>query len=164
MRKRIHVKTVWGRVSDPRAVAKPRLVFRLMKLRQCATEPLQSASPWPGRVRDPPLHEQRRAIVPGPAAFFRGAHLPDRRVPLRGGPARIRFGFIGKQIHQDQRKFCSHHAESVLALKQADYVAKIFSVIADHDGHAVLRRLNDIVSAARNQAATHECDISQGIE
>jgi acetyl/propionyl-CoA carboxylase alpha subunit len=75
------------------------------------------------------------------------------------------FGFIGKQIHQDQRKFrSSDHPDSVLTLKQADNVSKVLGVIADHDGHAVLCRLNDIVSAARDQASAHECHIGQGIK
>src|SRR6185312_310105 len=42
----------------------------------------------PGRVRDPPLREQRRAIVPGPAAFFPWRPSATAKSPLRGGPAR----------------------------------------------------------------------------
>ena len=49
-------------------------------------------------------------------------------------------------------------------LKQADDVSEILGVVARHNSHAVLRRFDDIVSAARHQASAHERHIRQGVE
>ena len=51
-----------------------------------------------------------------------------------------------------------------MRLEQADDVAKIFGVIANHDGDAVSSGLNNIVPTLRDEAATDEGDIGEAID
>ena len=41
---------------------------------------------------------------------------------------------------------------------------KVLGVVARYDGNSVLRGLDDVVSAARDQASAYEGDIGQAIE
>src|SRR6266542_2859252 len=51
----------------------------------------------------------------------------------------------------------AHHG--LAALKAGDDIAKVFHVWASDDGARKKRRLEDVVSAARNERAAHEGDI-----
>ena len=72
---------------------------------------------------------------------------------------------VVQQLHKHKRQL-SHTDDPhrIPALEQRYDVAKVLGVIASYDGNSVLRGLDDVVSAARDQAATHEGEIGEAIE
>ena len=87
--------------------------------------------------------------------------IVSSRAPAEGPP----FGVVREQLHQGQRQLRqTHDPHRVAALKQGHNVAEIFRVVSGHDGHAVLRRLDNVVPAARHQASADESHIGQSIE
>ena len=95
-------------------------------------------------------------------AVFREQHLqclrrPSCRAGLRadgfeGMPSQgCAVDIIFQQFHEYKRQFRgAHNPYRIAALKQADDVAEIFGVVPHHDGDAIERRLNNIVSAFWN--------------
>ena len=125
------------------------------------------ASPWPGRVQRPaPTRSDEGSNNCSRACIVLSvAPICDRSVSAPRRPSAIRSSSLESKSIRTSRKFRRpDYPHSILTLKQTDDVAEILRVIANHDRHAVLRRFDDIVSAARNQASAHECHVGQRIE
>jgi len=58
---------------------------------------------------------------------------------------------VCQQFHQSERQIRgAHDAHSISAVEERDDVAEVLGVVPYHDRRALLRRLNDIVPAARH--------------
>jgi len=72
---------------------------------------------------------------------------------------------IFQQFHEYKRQFRgAHNPYRIVTLKQADDVAKVFGVVSHHDGDTMQRRLNNIVSPARDKTPADKSDVRQRIQ
>ena len=88
--------------------------------------------------------------------FQRGQCIPAERCA---------FFFVLDQLHQHEREFGKpDDTNGVAAGKEIDDVAEVLVVVAGDDGNAIQSGFQDVVSAARHEAAADEGDSGHRIE